>query len=97
MPVQAGQPILQQTVPTLPVPSQPAGDRIRDILADGRRPEPGGWNRISLEVENVAAEASRLTAAGASLRSDVVHGVGGDQVIVDDPSGNPIELFEPRR
>jgi catechol 2,3-dioxygenase-like lactoylglutathione lyase family enzyme len=67
------------------------------ILADGRRPEPGGWNRISLEVENVAAEASRLTAAGASLRSDVVHGVGGDQVIVDDPSGNPIELFEPRR
>ena len=67
------------------------------ILADGRRPQPGGWNRISLEVENVAAEARRLTAAGASLRSDVVHGVGGDQVIVDDPSGNPIELFEPRR
>ncbi|HET7028747.1 MAG TPA: VOC family protein [Candidatus Limnocylindrales bacterium] len=66
-------------------------------LADGRRPQPGGWNRISLEVENVAAEARRLTAAGASLRSDVVHGVGGDQVIVDDPSGNPIELFEPRR
>jgi catechol 2,3-dioxygenase-like lactoylglutathione lyase family enzyme len=64
-------------------------------LADGRVPTPGGWNRIQLEVENVRALAEELRSAGATLRSDVVTGVGGDQVIVDDPSGNPIELFQP--
>jgi catechol 2,3-dioxygenase-like lactoylglutathione lyase family enzyme len=64
-------------------------------LADGRVPEPGGWNRISLQVDDLAGEVERLRAAGVVLRSDIVHGVGGDQVIADDPSGNPVELFQP--
>ncbi|HEY3021271.1 MAG TPA: VOC family protein [Solirubrobacteraceae bacterium] len=64
------------------------------ILPGGRRPEPGGWNRISLEVTDVAGEAERLRAAGAAFRTDVIKGVGGDQVLVEDPSGNPIELFQ---
>ncbi|HEX6576085.1 MAG TPA: VOC family protein [Gemmatimonadaceae bacterium] len=63
-------------------------------LPNGRRPEPGGWNRIVLIVEDVEREVERLRNAGATLRSDVIVGVGGKQVIVDDPSGNPIELFE---
>lgn len=65
------------------------------VLADGRVPEPGGWNRISLEVEDVAAEINRLRDAGAQFRSDHIKGVGGDQVILDDPSGNAVELFQP--
>ena len=63
-------------------------------LPDGRRPEPGGWNRIVLMVDDVEQDARRLRAAGATLRSDVIVGVGGKQVLVDDPSGNPVELFE---
>jgi catechol 2,3-dioxygenase-like lactoylglutathione lyase family enzyme len=66
-------------------------------MPDGRRPEPGGWNRISLEVSELAGEVERLLAAGVSFRNEVVRGIGGDQVLLDDPSGNPIELFEPRR
>ncbi|WP_113716231.1 VOC family protein [Arthrobacter dokdonensis] len=64
-------------------------------LADGTLPTPGGWNRFSLEVEDVAVQAARLEAAGVVLRSGVVNGVGGRQVLVEDPSGNLIELFEP--
>jgi catechol 2,3-dioxygenase-like lactoylglutathione lyase family enzyme len=67
------------------------------VLADGRSPEPGGWNRFQLEVDGLAAEVERLRAAGASFRSEIVHGVGGDQVLVEDPSGNAVELFEPHR
>ena len=67
------------------------------VLADGRRPEPGGWNRFSLEVADLLGEVERLRAAGARFRSDVITGVGGDQVLVEDPSGNPVELFEPKR
>jgi catechol 2,3-dioxygenase-like lactoylglutathione lyase family enzyme len=63
------------------------------ILPGDRRPEPGGWNRFQLEVDDLDAAVERLRAAGAPLRSDIVRGIGGDQVIVDDPSGNPIELF----
>jgi len=65
-------------------------------LPGGRTPSPGGWNRFSLEVADLEADVERLRAAGAVLRSDIVRGVGGDQVIVDDPSGNPVELFQPR-
>ena len=65
-------------------------------LADGRVPTPGGWNRVQLEVEDVRALAQQLRDAGATLRSDVVTGMGGDQVLVDDPSGNPVELFQPK-
>jgi catechol 2,3-dioxygenase-like lactoylglutathione lyase family enzyme len=64
-------------------------------LSDGRVPEPGGWNRFSVEVEDLEGEVSRLRAAGVALRSEIVRGVGGDQVIADDPSGNPVELFQP--
>ena len=65
------------------------------VLADGRVPTPGGWNRIQLEVDDVRALADELRTAGATLRSDVVEGVGGDQLIVEDPAGNPVELFQP--
>jgi catechol 2,3-dioxygenase-like lactoylglutathione lyase family enzyme len=67
------------------------------ITPDGRRPEPGGWNRISLEVASLPVEVDRLRAAGARFRNEIVSGIGGDQILVEDPSGNPIELFEPRR
>ena len=66
-------------------------------MADGRRPEPGGWNRIHLVVDRLAPEVDRLRAAGIQFRNDVVTGPGGSQILLDDPSGNPIELFEPRR
>jgi catechol 2,3-dioxygenase-like lactoylglutathione lyase family enzyme len=64
-------------------------------LPDGRTPEPGGWNRIHLIVDDLPAEVERLRAAGLSLRSDIITGPGGSQVVLDDPSGNPIELFQP--
>jgi catechol 2,3-dioxygenase-like lactoylglutathione lyase family enzyme len=67
-------------------------------LADGRRQIPGGWNRIHLQVTDLEAEVERLREAGVPFRTtEIVSGPGGAQVIVDDPSGNPIELFQPRR
>ena len=67
-------------------------------LADGRRQVPGGWNRIHLQVADLEAEVKRLRVAGVAFRTnDIVTGPGGAQVIIDDPSGNPIELFQPRR
>jgi catechol 2,3-dioxygenase-like lactoylglutathione lyase family enzyme len=64
-------------------------------LPDGTRPQPGGWNRISLEVADLRSEIERLRAAAARFRSELVEGVGGDQILVMDPSGNLVELFEP--
>ena len=64
-------------------------------MPDGRTPEPGGWNRIHFVVEDIDAEVERLLAAGATFRNDVVSGPGGRQILVDDPSGNPIEIFQP--
>src|SRR3954468_8256236 len=64
-------------------------------MPDGRRPEPGGWNRIHLIVEDITAEVDRLRAAGLTFRNDIVSGPGGQQILVDDPSGNAIELFQP--
>lgn len=66
-------------------------------LPDGRQPVPGGWNRIHLIVSDLAAEVQRLRAAGVHFRSDIVTGPGGSQIVLDDPSGNPVELFQPRR
>jgi catechol 2,3-dioxygenase-like lactoylglutathione lyase family enzyme len=66
-------------------------------MPDGRRPVPGGWNRIHLIVEDLPAEVARLRAAGVSFRNDIVTGPGGSQILLEDPSGNPIELFQPRR
>lgn len=62
---------------------------------DGTRPEPGGWNRFAIEVQDLTATVEALRKAGAHFRNEIVTGVGGKQIIVDDPSGNPIELFEP--
>jgi len=66
-------------------------------MPDGRRPSPGGWNRIHLVVDRLAPEVDRLRAAGVRFRSDIVTGPGGQQIVLDDPSGNPIELFQPAR
>jgi catechol 2,3-dioxygenase-like lactoylglutathione lyase family enzyme len=64
-------------------------------MPDGREPGPGGWNRIHLIVEDIEAEVDRLRKAGLSFRNDIVTGPGGSQILIDDPSGNPIELFQP--
>ncbi len=66
-------------------------------MPDGTLPTPGGWNRFAIEVPDVAAIVDRLRQAGARFRGDIIIGVGGNQAIVEDPSGNPIELFEPKR
>lgn len=66
-------------------------------MPDGRRPEPGGWNRFELVVDDLAAEVERLRAAGLKFRNDIVTGPGGSQILAEDPSGNPIELFQPAR
>jgi catechol 2,3-dioxygenase-like lactoylglutathione lyase family enzyme len=65
------------------------------IMPDGRRPEPGGWNRIQIEVDDLAGLVETLQKGGAHFRNDIVSGNGGKQILLDDPSGNPIELFEP--
>ena len=64
-------------------------------MPDGRQPVPGGWNRIHLIVDDIEAEVARLRAAGVPFRNDIIKGPGGSQVLIDDPSGNPIELFQP--
>jgi catechol 2,3-dioxygenase-like lactoylglutathione lyase family enzyme len=66
-------------------------------MPDGTSPAPGGWNRFMLQVEDLEAEVARLRGAGAAFRNEIVVGVGGDQILLEDPSGNPIELFEPKR
>ena len=65
------------------------------MLPDGSRPEPGGWNRIALDVADLPGEIERLRAAGVRLRSELIQGVGGDQVLVMDPAGNLVELRQP--
>jgi catechol 2,3-dioxygenase-like lactoylglutathione lyase family enzyme len=76
--------------------SAPGGGRGGgQAMPDGTLPSPGGWNRFALEVEDLAAVVERLRHAGAHFRNDIVAGVGGRQIVLDDPSGNPIELFEP--
>jgi catechol 2,3-dioxygenase-like lactoylglutathione lyase family enzyme len=64
-------------------------------MPDGRQPEPGGWNRFVLEVEDIDAEVARLREAGVRFRNDIVTGPGGKQIVIEDPSGNPVELFQP--
>ena len=67
----------------------------RRAMPDGREPVPGGWNRIHIQVENLEAEVQRLREAGLKFRNEIVKGPGGSQVLVEDPSGNPVELFQP--
>jgi catechol 2,3-dioxygenase-like lactoylglutathione lyase family enzyme len=64
-------------------------------MPDGRRPEPGGWNRIHFIVDDIEAEVERLRDAGLRFRNEIVTGPGGKQIVLDDPAGNPIELFQP--
>jgi catechol 2,3-dioxygenase-like lactoylglutathione lyase family enzyme len=66
-------------------------------MPDGSVPEPGGWNRFQLEIDDLEATVARLVAHGARFRSEIIVGVGGKQVLVEDPSGNPVELFQPTR
>jgi catechol 2,3-dioxygenase-like lactoylglutathione lyase family enzyme len=66
-------------------------------MPDGRVPEPGGWNRISLDVKDIEAEVARLRGAGVHFRNDIVTGTGGKQILLEDPSGNPVELFQSTR
>jgi catechol 2,3-dioxygenase-like lactoylglutathione lyase family enzyme len=64
-------------------------------MPDGRQPVAGGWNRIQLIADDLVAEVERLRSAGLSFRNDIVRGPGGAQVLIEDPAGNPIELFQP--
>jgi catechol 2,3-dioxygenase-like lactoylglutathione lyase family enzyme len=79
-----------------PVPADHHGGGSRP-MPDGTTQEPGGWNRMMLETTDLAATVERLRAAGLRFRNDIVTGVGSSQILLEDPSGNPIELFEPRR
>lgn len=78
----------------LSVPSGQGGGG--QAMPDGRKPEPGGWNRISLQVSDLETMVDALRSRGAHFRNDIVIGVGGNQILVDDPSGNCVELFEPK-
>ena len=64
-------------------------------MPDGRQPGPGGWNRIHFVVEDIQAEVTRLKDAGVSFRNEIISGPGGQQILLEDPSGNPVELFQP--
>jgi catechol 2,3-dioxygenase-like lactoylglutathione lyase family enzyme len=66
-------------------------------MPDGQAPAPGGWNRIQLEVDDLESTVTALRSSGARFRNEIVNGNGGKQILVDDPSGNPIELFQPHR
>lgn len=79
----------------LSAPSEQGGGG--QILTDGRKPEPGGWNRISLQVSNLNSRVESLRKNGVRFRTDIIYGIGGNQVLLEDPSGNPIELFEPKQ
>ena len=79
----------------LSTPTGPGG--AAQPMPDGRKPEPGGWNRIQLQVDDLVREVERLREAGAHFRNEIVAGFGGKQILLDDPAGNPIEMFEPPR
>ena len=64
-------------------------------MPDGTVPQPGGWNRFAIQVDNLGEIVARLREAGVRFRNDIVTGVGGNQILIEDPSGNPVELFEP--
>ena len=69
----------------------------RRPMPDGTRPVPGGWNRLHLQVDDLASEVERLLAAGGRFRNDIITGPGGSQILLEDPSGNVVELFQPAR
>jgi catechol 2,3-dioxygenase-like lactoylglutathione lyase family enzyme len=73
----------------------PGSGGAGQAMPGGRLPEPGGWNRIQLEVDDLASEVEALRKVGAHFRNEIVTGRGGNQILLEDPSGNPIELFQP--
>ena len=75
--------------------NRPRAGGAGQAMPDGQLPAPGGWNRIQIEVENLEATVEKLKRAGARFRNEIVTGNGGKQILVEDPSGNPIELFQP--
>ena len=75
--------------------NRPGAGGAGQAMPDGQAPTPGGWNRIQIEVTDLAATVARLKQAGCRFRNEIVTGMGGKQILVDDPSGNPVELFEP--
>jgi len=77
--------------------NRPGAGGAGQAMPDGQSPAPGGWNRIQLEVEDLADTVEQLKRAGARFRNQIVTGNGGQQILIEDPSGNPIELFQPAR
>ena len=75
--------------------NRPGAGGAGQAMPDGRAPAPGGWNRVQIQVEDLVATVEKLKGAGCRFRNDIVAGNGGKQVLLEDPSGNPIELFEP--
>ncbi len=75
--------------------NRPGSGGAGQPMPDGRRPEPGGWNRIQIDVSDLEREVEALRAAGVSFRGEIVAGRGGSQILLDDPAGNPVELFQP--
>ena len=75
--------------------NQPGAGGAGQAMPDGQVPAPGGWNRIQIEVQDLSAMVEKLKSAGCRFRNEIVVGKGGKQILVDDPSGNPVELFEP--
>jgi catechol 2,3-dioxygenase-like lactoylglutathione lyase family enzyme len=75
--------------------NRPGAGGAGQAMPDGRSPAPGGWNRIQVEVDDLAATVERMKEAGSRFRNEIVVGNGGKQILVEDPSGNPVELFEP--
>jgi catechol 2,3-dioxygenase-like lactoylglutathione lyase family enzyme len=77
--------------------NRPGAGGAGQAIPDGQQPSPGGWNRIQIEVEDVAVPVAKLKSAGPRFRNEIVIGMGGKQILIEDPSGNPVELFEPAR
>jgi catechol 2,3-dioxygenase-like lactoylglutathione lyase family enzyme len=75
--------------------NQPGAGGAGQAMSDGRLPEPGGWNRIRIEVTDLQSMVEQLKDSGARFRNEIVSGNGGKQILLEDPSGNPIELFQP--
>jgi catechol 2,3-dioxygenase-like lactoylglutathione lyase family enzyme len=77
--------------------NRPGAGGAGQSMTDGSAPSPGGWNRIQIEVNDLASSAAKLKSDGHQFRGDIIQGNGGKQILVNDPSGNPIELFEPMK
>ncbi|HEY3305897.1 MAG TPA: VOC family protein [Candidatus Binatia bacterium] len=75
--------------------NRPGAGGAGQAMPEGQRPQPGGWNRIQIEVDDLEATVQKLKSAGARFRNEIVTGNGGKQILIEDPSGNPIELFQP--